>query len=405
MGLLKQFADNRRGNVAMMFGLLVIPLVMAGGLAIDMLRKESAKTGIQEAADAALLAAARHKSKNATATKEQLNVLGRKVFDAHFANAGDIGVTEFDIDFDLDEGEFTLDLEAGMETLLLGIMGISMLDVNANSVVVMGPPRPVEIALALDNTGSMNDNGKIGDLKDAADSLVEELMPDGELVDVKISLVPFAQYVNVGTSFGSAYWLDDSDAGFSGCVGSRAYPDNTTDTDYSTTPIPGVAGNACPDEILPLSSNKSDIKSAIDSMDGDGWTYIGAGVAWGWRTLSAHAPYTGGATNEEIQEKSGIKALVIMTDGKNTRAPDYPTHESSDDILADDLTKEICTAVKNDEITVYSIAFDVDDPYVRQVLEDCATDPSYYFTPDTAGELEEAFASIATTIRNLSIAQ
>ncbi len=63
------------------------------------------------------------------------------------------------------------------------------------------------MVLALDITGSMNQKGKIGTLKTAATDLIETMF-EAEDADVKIGIVPFAQYSSVGTSYNAAAWLD-----------------------------------------------------------------------------------------------------------------------------------------------------------------------------------------------------
>lgn len=58
---LKRFNGDERGTVAIMFGLLAIPMVMFVGLAVDYSRVMSADRDLQEAVDAAAIAAAVYK--------------------------------------------------------------------------------------------------------------------------------------------------------------------------------------------------------------------------------------------------------------------------------------------------------------------------------------------------------
>jgi Flp pilus assembly protein TadG len=75
------------------------------------------------------------------------------------------------------------------------------------------------------------------------------------------------------------------------------------------------------------------IKTAIDGMVAVGATNVPEGMAWGWRTLSSTAPFTGGRPETE---KGNDKVLIVLTDGANTyytpswfRANDYPLNRSS----------------------------------------------------------------------------
>jgi len=54
---IRDLADNRRGNVLMLMGFSVIPLTLAGGIAVDYARASRLQTKLNAAADAAALAA------------------------------------------------------------------------------------------------------------------------------------------------------------------------------------------------------------------------------------------------------------------------------------------------------------------------------------------------------------
>lgn len=57
------------------------------------------------------------------------------------------------------------------------------------------------------------------------------------------------------------------------------------------------------------------IKKAIDEMEPNGATNVPEGMAWGWRTLSSKAPFTGGRPETE---KGNDKVVIVLTDGANT---------------------------------------------------------------------------------------
>ena len=63
------------------------------------------------------------------------------------------------------------------------------------------------------------------------------------------------------------------------------------------------------------------IKAAIDAMTAGGATNVPEGMAWGWRTLSSKAPFTGGRSEAEF---GNDKVVIVLTDGANT----YYTPES-----------------------------------------------------------------------------
>lgn len=402
--MISRFIECRNGNIAIMVGITIFVLMLAAGMGVDVQRAGAAKTLMQESADAGLLYAVRLKMENPNMTVEDMEDAAREFFDANVNSKIDVDLPQFNITFNESTGAYELDMQGVTENALLGAVGYDQAQANILSAVNLGKPPYLEIVMALDNTGSMNDNGKIDDLKDAATSMVNTLMAPG-FEDVYFGLVPFAQYVNVGAGMEGASWLSDPGGAFDGCVGSRGYPFNTQDGAYATNRVPAVNGEPCPDEILPLTDNKQDILDAIDGMDADGWTYIPAGLAWGWRALTPGAPLTQGVDSGDLENQQGYKALILMTDGENTKSPDYPTHNNENIILANNLTDELCDGVKAEEIIVYTIAFDVSDQTVKFLLEDCATTPSHYFDAENAAELDAAFESIATSLRNISLSQ
>ena len=65
----------------------------------------------------------------------------------------------------------------------------------------------------------------------------------------------------------------------------------------------------------------SSVKARIDAMTPLGGTDVPEGMAWGWRTLSSKAPFTGGRS--EI-ENGNDKVVIVLTDGANTYySPEY----------------------------------------------------------------------------------
>ncbi len=401
--LFGKFGRAERGNIAVLSGLAFIPILIGSGVAIDIARAAQVHAAIQEAADGALLRVARLKTQSPSMSNSELTDFARRVVDAATAKFSNLVIDSFSVTYNTATEVFSLDIDAEMPTSLMRVAGVATMQIGTVAEVKLGKPPYLEVVMALDNTGSMNTNGKIDSLKSSANALIDSLFahPDA---DVRIGLVPFAQYVNVGLANKTASWMGATTAAWTGCVGSRTYPLNTEDASYGNL-IPGLDGVACPQEIMPLSADKNAAKAAINSMTANGFTYIAAGLAWGWRALSDQAPFSEGVTKAVLNQKDGMKALILLTDGENTRAPTYPAHDSTDRTLADNLTTQLCDAVKADGIVLYTIAFDVSDPLVHTLLEDCGTTPKHFFEPTTASELADAFDQIGASLRNLSLSK
>ncbi|MFZ5615807.1 MAG: pilus assembly protein TadG-related protein [Pseudomonadota bacterium] len=392
------------GNIAMMFGLLLFVILGAAGLAIDFTRSTMVRSEIHEAADAGVLAAARYRATHPNATDAELASVARKVFDNGLKDRPNLAIDSFSVTFDDASDTFALDVGGSMSTLFMNVLGMSATDVGARSEVKLGKPPLLEIAMALDVTGSMNQNGKISALRNAAKDLVATLL-EADDADVKIGIVPFAQYVNVDDANGAQSWLSNPGGAWKGCVGSRDYPLNTKDSEYSAFPVPGINGITCPDALIPLTNDEAALDSMIGKLDANGWTYIPAGLLWAWTLLTPDVPFDGALSFPELAERNGTKAIILMTDGENTKAPDYPTHNGTDQTYADQLTKELCVNIKDSEIVIYAIAFDVSDANTQEILETCASSPSHYYAADDAGELSDVFASIASSLRNISLSK
>src|SRR5262249_1219417 len=125
-------------------------------------------------------------------------------------------------------------------TTFTKLLGQTKLDISS-SVDVKWGIKKLELALVLDNTGSMAQSGKLTQLKSAAHSLLTTLQGAAkQLGDVKVSIIPFDTTVNIGTGYQDEFWIDYTvkniqKANWTGCVMDRDQPNDTQDT----TPVAG----------------------------------------------------------------------------------------------------------------------------------------------------------------------
>lgn len=457
------FAE-RGGNVAILFAISLVPLLVGAGVGIDMVRAGQARAQLNDAADAGLLAAARAKLQNDALTDAQLTTIARKYFDANRAGVGEIAIDTFDFNFDAATKSATLTAHGQMKTALLGVVGKPFMDVNIDTGAEIAKPRALEVVLALDNTGSM-DGTKIADLRNSAADLVDAIMADTDN-EVLVGLVPFARHVQIGMSRAGEPWLavppDGSwtenactvdtpaatAAGCSegpstcyydgvpyscnewtcpsgsppttcsivnhpttwlGCVGSRAHPLNIEDRDFLATPIPGIANDAawpgdCPNELTPMTLDKAALLAKVAAMGVSGETYVPGGLFWAQALISAEAPFTEGKSYAAMTNDGGVKAIVLMTDGENTASPSGAgDHYAADEAEADAYTTELCDEIKGKGVILYAIAFDVTDAATQTMLRDCATSPDAYFNASDATALSDAFGEIGNNLQELAL--
>lgn len=422
---MKSFWRNEDGNVALIFGLAVIPIVLGVGVAVDYSRASSTQQHLQEIVDAAALAGARDTSTNLS----QIERVARAYFDAHVPPKALSEVTGFDVSL-TNQGAVRVVARGTVPTTFTAVAGIETLPVSVSSEVVRGVEGSIEVAMVLDNTGSMATHNKIGTLRDVSEKLVNDIK-DSEEIDAKFALVPFADYVNVGTAYDGSSWLEIVDGNgkkkktesWHGCVGSRAHPLNLRDADYGT-PVPGfingadvhgnIGGKAnCPAEIQPLTEDTGPVIKAIRKMKADGCTYIPGGLMWGWRLISERAPFTQ-ADPTDPENVEPRKIIVLLTDGENTVWPDANGRHVSNNCSnpwksevakSDDYLTKICQNVKDEGIEIYTIAFQVTDTSIKNIMEGCASGTGHYFDATDDDALEEAFADLTSAFKELRIAR
>lgn len=438
----------------------MLAVIMAGGLAVESARFHNARDVIQQNLDATLLHVAKLKN------SEDGEFDAQQAAQEHMAKLkrySQIGGGEIAVSLtEPKAGHMKAEALATMPSIFGRFFGHSGIGVKVASEVELGES-PVEVALVLDNTGSMA-GAKLDALKSAATSLIDiAYEPENAEDNVKIGIVPFAQYVNVGMTNRNAPWMDvpvdystnlpevcysvtpvtgtsncrtenqtymvdgapttasvqvcdyqygppetqcytpvDSSTWY-GCAGSRSYPLDTLDDDYST-PIPGVPNASCPSEITPLTNDPASLKSDVSNMVATGDTYIPSGLIWGMRVLSKIAPYEEAKGKTELVKGQKVrKIMVLMTDGLNSLSPTYPAHNGSDMALSNSLTAEICTNAKAQGIEVFTVAFDVADETIKNVLQGCASSGSKYFDASDSADLEESFREIAQEFNPLRI--
>ena len=175
-------------------------LLMAIGTAVDLNYMSSKRTDYQSIADLAVLAAARSGEEN----KSKLLAIAETAVGANNFS-GETLKTTIEI---TKEGRLQVNVQGKYNTMIMGLFGKPELHVDVLAEAPLAINEPVDIALVLDITGSM-DGDKISSLKIAAKALVDQI--DGYDNDaIRISIIPFREYVNVGLSRRNENWLEDT---------------------------------------------------------------------------------------------------------------------------------------------------------------------------------------------------
>ncbi len=224
---------DRAGNVAIIFALSLVPVFGAVGAAVDYSRANSARTAMQVALDTTALMI----SKEALDLKSgQVQKKAKSYFNAQF-NRPD--VKKLKVTFTMQNngpGDFTVIAQATgtIDTAIAQVIGKKTIDLRTDTQVRWGF-KSLEIALALDNTGSMAAKNKMVELKAAVKLLLATMKKNSKVPDdTKIAIIPFSTVVNVGTGFVDAPWIaydaKITKANWTGCVADRDQPNDVKDT-------------------------------------------------------------------------------------------------------------------------------------------------------------------------------
>lgn len=188
------FLRDRRGAFAMQMALMMIPLVLCVGLAVDGGRVFLARFNLMSALDAAALAMGSMTDPNA-----DLNAMAARYVAENFrmADTSAVTLTSTPSTITPSTEEIRLQGTVAVSTYFMPLAGISSVDVSAESVVKRGGA-DVEVALVLDTTGSMS-GIRMTNLKSAAKSLVNIVVnPVQTPWYSKVALVPYANSVYLG---------------------------------------------------------------------------------------------------------------------------------------------------------------------------------------------------------------
>lgn len=441
LGRVMALARREDGAVAVQFAIALVPMMVMVFGAVDVSRASGEKMRLQDALDAAALAAAR----SPAMTDAELKVVGDKVLVADLAaSKATLGASSYH----LDGTKIIATARASMATTVANLWMDGDMTIGAASEVTRSSNN-VEVALALDVTGSMA-GSRITDLKTAAKDLVDLVVQTQQSpYYTKMAIVPYSAAVNVGgyadsvrgaatagtcTSPGCASYKFTNASGslktfaISTCVteraGANAYTDAAPATTWLGRNYPSTANPCLSSTIMPLSTDRAALKSKIDGLSAAGSTAGHIGLAWGWYMVSPSFASLWPAESRPAAYGADklLKVVVLMTDGAfNTtycngvisRDSGTGSGASSDHINCNapngnafSQAQTLCANMKAAGVIVYTVGFDVAaDPNAQAIVQQCATDAAHVYLPSTGAALKDAFHAIGEDISRLRISR
>lgn len=437
-----RFAQDTAGDVAILFGLMAMAMFMLIGAAVDLGRWLNARDQTISAIDAAVLAAGRtlQTGGSSTAAIDMARVYYAAAVKSRLVTKAD------NISFQVaDNGTAVQALgNATIATPFMAVAGIYELPLLKNtgsehskSVLAVGKNAEInlEIAMMLDVSGSMGSNSKLSDMKEAANDLIDIVVwSDQSAYKSRVAVVPFSAAVipPAKTASGGSFLTAITDPSWpmsrkigngknaytvtkTACVGERA------NGSLSADDLPGTggwikntytSGGSCAMDsgakVIPLTSDKSALKAAINALDSGGGTAGHIGVEWTyfmlspkWASLLADSakPVAYGTAKTE-------KIAILMTDGEFNYGYDEDglaqsmgggnSNSSSGHAIA------MCNQMKQSGITIYTVGFDLgNNATAKNTLKNCASDKSNAYTAEDGEELKGAFRDIALKVSNL----
>lgn len=191
-----------------------------------------------------------------------------------------------------------------------------------------------------------------------------------------------------------------------------------------TSPDTSGPNRACPNEVTPLTSDKTRVLGEIAKLshwDGSG-TISSEGLMWGWRTLHPGAPFNNGMP----YHADNRKYIILMSDGENMigaqeplgpRASEYSaygylrngrfpaeTYASAETYLNDRM-KLACANAKAQGVRIITILFRVNTQATIDLMKNCATSPSWAYRASDGAALKLAFQSVAGEISKLRLSR
>ena len=463
----RDFWAHERGAIAIIFALSLIPLLLAAGVAIDLIRGQHARTALQAAVDAAVLAV----GSNSESTPETVGPVIQDYLNVNFPGQG-LVLTATDVDFPEGSDRVGFSASATLPTTFMRVAGIDDMNINATSQAILANDGPLDLAMVVDITTSMSTQisgrSRLSHLKDAATGLANKVMTHPA---ARFAIVPYFQYVRVDPdTYRSAPWLrieadremftncrtvtpasgcrqvasscdgspctvtqctqpavtscDSTMRTWVGCVGNRGAAYHASISDPTTARYLGFlhANYAnCGPIMTELTNDKSAILSAITALfvPSGAETYIPSGLIWGWNMLTAEQPLTLARTKDYMQQNGGRRALVLMTDGMNSTTPEnatghrivvpsqstYRNWGPEQISYTQHLTSELCNKIKAEGIEIYTVAFTVDDASTDALLSGCATDPGKFYKALSPNDLLAAFEDIGDSLKRVRLAQ
>lgn len=424
------------------FGLFVfVTMLLVAEIAVDMMRVEHERVGMQGASDRAVLAGAAIRDNSGASTGAIIDsFLRAEGLEGHVQER--VSIT--------DRGTMREVQVAPAARISSGFMRM----LGVNDVLVATPSTAIEslsqidfeIVMVLDVSGSMIDAGRIEAMRHAAIQFAESMLTVGEPGQVAITIVPYStevllpqailarltdlapatnlQTYDVDSAMQPVYNLwgqltyhtDDSCIDFGDWAGVetrildsvsqpwvRRFCNEWSNTEYTTPQVRPMIGDlpaltAYVNAMGPVWGTSIDlgVRAGALFFDPSLRPAISQMIALGQvDPVFSDRPFN-------LDRANVVRAMLLMTDGENCCF--HHNHPSTRHLTAeiqDRATTDACAGVRELGVTIYSVAFEAPQRGI-DVMQACATSPNHFFSASSA-EVVDAFLAIGTHIQRQSL--
>ncbi len=171
-------------------------------------------------------------------------------------------------------------------------------------------------------------------------------------------------------------------------------------------------------EIMPLTNDKTALKSKITSLVAAGGTSGALGTQFSWYAISPNwsSIWTGSSAPQPYAKMAELgptgkpklrKVVILMTDGEYNQSLGGNGGANATTISSNAVT--ICNAMKAKNIEVYAVGFELDSlsstsrTLATTTLQGCGTDVGHFYDSIDGDKLNAAFKAIGNSVSNSEI--
>ncbi|HEY8566249.1 MAG TPA: pilus assembly protein [Beijerinckiaceae bacterium] len=406
MKAIRTFLGDQRGTTAVIFGLSVLPLLAFVGVAVDYSRGSHEKVKLQAALDATAIALVREA--DTLKTPDAFQRRATTILNSLYAAGPNVPMPTVAMP-EVAGKRVKLSATTPVPTIFSAFQGGRPMQVGATTETVWGT-RTIEVALALDTTGSMASSGKMEALKVAVGDLVDIFKAASKTPgDIKVSVVPFNTQVRIPVTHRDAAWMrydvrlenpnitgrakQVNRPNWNGCLADRDQrydassesPSGLEATKYVAAEC-GVAGLAT---MLPLTADLESVRTTVNAMTPTGATNVTIGFTTGLSSIRPGHPLSASGSGGDVQ-----RYLILLTDGDNTQNR-WTGNGSATSTAIDDRLKLACDEARKEAVSIYTVRVIAGN---EPLLKSCATEPGMYSNASNAAQLKPIFERIAREI-------